>query len=50
MGQRAAYWIEKYLLTIRSQLLTDINEQVLFVNDYGDPFRDNKLGDRVKRL
>jgi len=50
MGQRAAYWIEKYLLTIRSQLLTDINEQVLFINDYGDPFRDNKLGDRVKRF
>lgn len=49
IGERAAYWIEKYLLTIRSQLLTDINEQVLFINDYGDPFRDNKLGDRVKR-
>jgi len=50
MGQRAAYWIKQYLQIVRSQLLTDINEQVLFINDYGDPFRDNKLGDRVKRF
>jgi integrase/recombinase XerD len=50
MGQRAAYWIKQYLQKVRSQLLTDINEQVLFINDYGDPFRDNKLGDRVKRF
>ena len=50
LGERAAQWLARYLLTIRPQLLTDINHQTLFLNDYGEPFRDNKLGDRVKRL
>lgn len=34
---------------MRPQLLLDINEPALFLNDYGEPFRDSKLGDRVKR-
>jgi len=50
IGERAAQWLERYLLTIRQQLLMDINNQTLFLNDYGEAFRDNKLGDRVKRF
>ena len=50
IGERAVQWLERYLLTIRQQLLTDINNQTLFLNDYGEEFRDNKLGDRVKRF
>lgn len=50
LGERAAQWLKRYLQRTRHQLLTDINQQVLFLNDYGEPFRDNKLGDRVKRF
>jgi len=50
IGARAAYWINKYLAEVRPQLLVDLDDQTLFLNDYGDPFRDNKLGDRVKRF
>ena len=50
LGARAAQWLESYLRKVRSQLLLDINEQSLFLNDYGATFRDNKLGDRVKRF
>lgn len=49
VGERAVQWLERYLLTIRSQLLIDINDTTLFLNDYGEAFRDSKLGDRVKR-
>lgn len=49
LGARAAHWVERYLNTVRPQLLTDINHQTLFLNDYGDAFRDSKLGDKVKR-
>jgi len=50
IGARAIQWLSRYMLSVRQQLLIDINNQVLFLNDYGEPFRDNKLGDRVKRF
>jgi len=50
IGGRAVHWLERYLSTVRHQLLLDINEQTLFLNDYGEAFRDNKLSDRVKRF
>jgi integrase/recombinase XerD len=50
LGARAASWVQRYLLAVRPELLVDPNELTLFLNDYGEPFRDNKLGDRVKRL
>ena len=28
----------------------DLTNEALFLNDYGDAFRDNKLGDKVKRF
>ena len=49
LGERACYWLARYLDTVRPELLADIREQTLFLSDYGEPFRDNKLGDRVKR-
>ena len=48
-GPRALYWLERYLLTVRPELLLDIKEQTVFLNDYGELFRDSKLGDKVKR-
>ena len=50
VGQRALKWIEHYLDKVRDQLIMDINNDALFLNDYGDAFRDNKLGDKVKRF
>lgn len=50
VGERAMYWLNRYLLDARPELLLDVAEQVLFINDYGDKFRDNKLGDKVKRF
>ena len=49
IGERALSWLVRYLDDVRPQLLTDINEPTVFLSDYGDPFRDSKLGDRVKR-
>lgn len=50
VGDRALNWVETYLTEVRDQLITDINNESLFLNDYGKAFRDNKLGDKVKRL
>lgn len=49
LGERARTWLERYLHTVRPELLLDIKAQTLFLNDYGEPFRDSKLGDKVKR-
>lgn len=49
VGQRAMNWITHYLDKVRDQLLTDIANDTLFLNDYGDAFRDTKIGDKVKR-
>ena len=49
LGERALVWLERYLTTVRPQLMLDIKEPALFLNDYGEPFRDTKLGDKVKR-
>ena len=50
VGERALYWLERYVNDVRNEFLIDINEQALFLNDYGGKFRDNKLGDKVKRF
>lgn len=49
VGQRAIDWVTVYLDKVRDGLLTDIANEVLFLNDYGDAFRDTKIGDKVKR-
>jgi len=50
IGERALYWLIRYLNETRHQLLTDVQQDSLFLNDYGDTFRDTKLGDKVKRF
>lgn len=49
VGERAVYWLDKYVNGVRSQFLLDIHQQSLFLNDYGDVFRGTKVGDKVKR-
>lgn len=50
IGERALYWLNRYLDEIREQLAIEHQENILFINDYGNGFRDNKLGDKVKRF
>ena len=49
VGQRALRWLEHYVTKVRDQLLLSTDESTLFLSDYGDAFRDTKLGDKVKR-
>lgn len=49
VGERAIAWLAKYLMDVRHQLLLSVTDATLFLNDYGEPFRDSKLGDKVKR-
>lgn len=49
LGARAAQWVNRYLQDVRPQLVIDDHNHALFLNDYGDAFSDNKLGDKVKR-
>lgn len=49
IGERAVHWLSRYLTQSRDQLILDTEQDALFLNDYGDPFRDTKLGDKVKR-
>ncbi len=48
LGERAAAWLEKYLLDARPQLLAAETE-ALFVSDYGEPISPAWLADKVKR-
>ena len=49
IGSRAMHWLNRYLSEVRHQLLIDVHQVNLFLSDYGDAFRDTKLGDKVKR-
>ncbi|MBK8186903.1 MAG: tyrosine-type recombinase/integrase [Cellvibrio sp.] len=49
LGERAAKWIGYYLDHVRPQLLININEPHVFLTDYGEPFSESRLGDKVKR-
>jgi len=44
------YWLTRYLKETRNPLLIDVQQDSLFLNDYGEAFRDTKLGDKVKRF
>jgi integrase/recombinase XerD len=48
LGERAAAWLEKYLLDARPQLLAAETE-ALFVSDYGEAITPEYLADKVKR-
>ena len=50
LGSRAAHWLGKYLEEARPKFVLSIHDETLFLNDYGERFKDSKLGDRVKRF
>ena len=49
LGARAAKWLGDYLDKVRPDLLLDIHEPHIFLTDYGEPFTETRLGDKVKR-
>lgn len=49
LGTRAAKWVSAYLSKVRPRLLGTERATELFLTDYGEPFRKNRLGDLVKR-
>lgn len=49
LGGRAAKWVAAYLSDVRPRLLGAERVTELFLTDYGEPFRKNRLGDLVKR-
>jgi integrase/recombinase XerD len=48
IGQRAAAWVEKYLLEARPQLLV-ADSASLFLTDYGEPVTPEYVAQRVRR-
>ena len=48
LGTAAKAWIEHYLRDIRPQLAAGMDRGELFLTDYGEPFRRNRLGDRLR--
>jgi integrase/recombinase XerD len=49
LGHRARKWINRYLADVRGRLAPEGASNTLFLTDYGEPFRKNRLGDLVKR-
>ena len=48
LGERAAAWMEKYLMQARPELLAG-DSQALFLSDYGLPMRADQIADKVRR-
>ncbi|MDR3418804.1 MAG: site-specific tyrosine recombinase XerC [Nevskia sp.] len=48
LGERAAAWVDKYLVEARPQLVVDHSE-ALFVSDYGEPVTPDHVSDKVRR-
>ncbi len=49
LGQRACNWIERYRDEVRPRLVTDQNDNTLFLHESGEPLRKNRLTDLVKK-
>jgi integrase/recombinase XerD len=49
LGLRAAASIERYLREVRPLLQAGLDHGELFLTDYGEPFRRNRLGDQMRR-
>lgn len=49
LGSRAAASIERYLREVRPLLQSGLDRGEVFLTDYGESFRRNRLGDRVHR-
>src|SRR6185369_15407537 len=48
LGASAREWIEHYLREIRPRLEGGLDRGELFLTEYGEPFRRNRLGDRLR--
>ena len=48
VGARAAAWMERYLNEVRGQLLGAQDDGYVFLTDYGEPLKDNRLARLVK--
>ena len=49
IGERACAWIRKYIDDVRFSLVIAPDESYVFISDYGIPYRNNQLGDMVKK-
>jgi integrase/recombinase XerD len=48
LGDRAGVWITKYTEEVRPSLVVEPDEGWLFLHEYGEPFKKNRLTDLVK--
>lgn len=49
LGERAAYWVGRYVERVRDLLIGPKDGDRLFITDYGEPFNGGGLGHMVKR-
>ena len=49
IGSRAGHWIERYRDEVRPSLVVEPDAGYLFLHEYGEPFRRNRLTDLVKK-
>lgn len=50
LGERAVYWLTRYLERSRPRLEVELSERALFISGYGDRLNPNYLGNWVKRM
>ncbi|MEJ1334504.1 MAG: site-specific tyrosine recombinase XerC [Candidatus Sedimenticola sp. (ex Thyasira tokunagai)] len=48
IGERALAWIDKYLIEVRPELVTGIDEGVLYLTNLSEPFTPNRLTQLVR--
>ncbi len=48
-GERVAYWVRRYLETVRPRLETPCSERALFISGYGERFSITYIGNWVRR-
>jgi len=49
IGQRAINWLNQYRETGREELTSPLDDDRLFITDYGEPFSGNELGRLIKK-
>ena len=49
LGERAGSWINKYLEAVRPSLVIEPDEGWLFLHEYGEAFKKNRLSDLVRK-
>jgi integrase/recombinase XerD len=49
LGAQACAWVDRYQREVRPRLAGGLDRGELFLTDYGEPFRRNRLGDHIHR-